>query len=150
MSLRLRALIGAKGLLAPLAGGIPGGRVADLTEALGIIVLGPGVAADPPSATLPGLMLSKELARRAQAASDAGTLAFVEADYHPGRDFQSSVVWAGGSVALGPLNDKKPWDPREPAMKERPINTALRALGVKAEGYGDEWDAVALSRHAAA
>lgn len=143
MAYRLRALIGSRASLESIGRKSPSGRLVELAQGLHLLHLAGETGAGP----FPGLDLSGRLAGWASEASGSGPIAYVEADYGPGRNFQAGVAWSSGRVLAGPLCDRAAWDPREPSMKERPVNVALRALGVVAEGYSDEWDAVALNRH---
>ena len=151
MPFELRAFIAAKKTLDAVAGGLRGARVTELAHGLALLPLTASLEAEfgrgKEPAPFKGLRLSAGLAEWARKASESGPIAYVEADYGPGRDFQAGATWSAGALSTGPLLDKTAWDPREPAMLERPINTVLRALGVAAQGYGDEWDAVALARH---
>lgn len=150
MAYRLRALIAETSRLAALAKKTPGVRVVELTKELSLIPLTeaaeariPGVEGPAPFA---GLRVSAKLAAWAAAGSRSGMLAYVEADYGAGKDHQAAVVWEGGEVSAGPWKDATAWDPREDA-RERPVNGALRLLGVRQGDFNDEWDAVALARH---
>lgn len=151
MSFELRALIGAERVLAPLVLKLPGARLAELAEGLALVPLAVGVeAALEAEGRVPefdGLRLGRKIAALAKEASKTGPVAYAEADYSPGRDFQAAVIWSGGRMLGAPKLDRAAWDPREPAMVERPVNAALRALGVQRGDYDDEWDAVALARH---
>lgn len=152
MSFELRALIGARSVLEPIAARLSGARLAELTESLAMLpmssALEAGLSPEDRSPALDGLRLGVKLAALAKEASTAGPLVYAEADYSPGRDFQAAVLWNGGRLVSAPRADRAAWDPREPAMVERPVNAALRALGVQRGDYDDEWDAVALARHA--
>ncbi|MBI5200309.1 MAG: hypothetical protein HY925_01875 [Elusimicrobia bacterium] len=147
----MRALIGSRRALEKAAAGLPGSRLVELTESLALLPLSSAVeAALSPADRAPaldGLRLGAKTAQLAKDASAAGPVAYVEADYSHGRDFQGAVLWSGGKMGA-PRADRNPWDPREPAMVERPVNAALRALGVDRQDFDDEWDAVALARHA--
>ena len=149
MAYRLRAFIADKRQLEGLAKVLDGSRVVDLDGELGLLPLTDRVELKlpPEGAPFPGLKVSQALADCAAKASADGPLAYAEADYSSARDFQASVVWAGGKVVAGPLCDDKNWDPREAAVCDRPINAALRLLGVSAAGFDDEWDAVGMARH---
>lgn len=151
MSLELRALIGKKKAIAALAAKLPGARVAELAEDLGLLPitleLESSFASQERTPAFAGMRLSARIEGLARAGSKEGAIVYAEADYSAGRDFQAAVVWDGGKLVGAPRVDRAAWDPREPAMTERPVNTALRALGVQCSGYGDEWDAVALARH---
>lgn len=151
MSYELRGLIAARKTLGPLAELLPGARLIDLAAGLALLPLTSDVegklAPADRAPALDGLRLGAKVAGLARDASKTGPIAYAEADYSPGRDFQGAVLWNGGRMSGPPRVDRAAWDPREPAMTERPINSALRLLGVQREGYGDEWDAVALARH---
>ena len=149
MAYRLRALVAEKSLLERLAK--PGGlRVVELTKELSLIPLTEAQEAKVPgkdgAPAYDGLKASKKLVAWASAGSKGGLLAYIEADYGAGKDFQAAVVWQDGEVNAGPWKDGTAWDPREDA-RERPVNGALRILGVRhGSEFNDEWDAVALAR----
>lgn len=147
MAYRLRALVAETALLTKLAK--PAGvRVVELTKELSLIPLTEAQEAKVPGAdgapAYDGLKVSKKVA--AWAAGAPGTIAYIEADYGAGKDFQAAVVWEDGDVSSGPWKDGTAWDPREDA-RERPVNAALHLLGVRQGDFNDEWDAVALARH---
>jgi hypothetical protein len=73
-----------------------------------------------------------------------GPVAYVEAEYFGGAGTQAAAVWHAGALALGPLVETGV--PIKPA-KPSPINQALQGLGVSAQGYSDEFEAVGLGRH---
>lgn len=150
MALHLRALIAQRPVLEAAARGLKAARLSVLTDDLCLLALTEAVEAQfsrkgPPP--FDGLKASSGLAEAASKASERGPLAYVEADYKKGLDFQAAAVWSGGSVVGGPWVDGTAWDPREPGTSERPVNSALRLLGVGAGECADEWDAVALARH---
>ncbi|MBI4347297.1 MAG: hypothetical protein HY553_10610 [Elusimicrobia bacterium] len=151
MAFELRALIGRRRVLEPIAAELPGARLVDLTDSLVLLPLAAAVEdALSPADRAPavdGVRLGAKVARLAKDASKAGPILYAEADYSPGRDFQAAVLFNGGKMSGPPRADRAPWDPREPAMVERPVNAALRSLGVERGDYDDEWDAVALARH---
>lgn len=149
MAYRLRALIAETHLLQALAK--PAGvRVVELTKELSLLPLTEAQEARIPgkdaAGPFPGLKVGAKLAAWAAAGSKSGMLAYVEADYGAGKDYQAAAVWEDGEVTAGPWKDATAWDPREDA-RERPINGALRLLGVRQGDFNDEWDAVALARH---
>ncbi|RKS73721.1 hypothetical protein BZB76_4424 [Actinomadura pelletieri DSM 43383] len=76
--------------------------------------------------------------------SEAGPVAYVEADYFGGVGTQAAQVWDMGKVALGPLH-KDVNEPFPPTGS--PISQALRRLGVAKGRHFDEFDAVGLPRH---
>lgn len=151
MAYRLRALVSEPLRLAALAKTAPGVRVVELTKELSLIPLTEAAEAAVPGkdspGPFPGLRVGGKLAAWAAAGSKSGVLAYIEADYGSGKDFQAAVVWEDGEVSAGPWKDATAWDPREDA-RERPVNGALRLLGVRhGSEFNDEWDAVALARH---
>lgn len=148
MAYHLRALVAETALLTKLAK--PAGvRVVELTKDLSLIPLTEAQEAKVPGkdgpAAYDGLKVTKKLV--AWAAGAPGTIAYIEAAYGAGKDYQAAVVWESGDVTAGPWKDGTAWDPREDA-RERPVNGALRILGVRhGSEFNDEWDAVALARH---
>lgn len=150
MALHLRALIAQRPVLEAAARGLKDVRLSALTDDLCLLALTGAVdsqLAGKGPAPFDGLKASPGLAEAAGKASRVGPVAYIEADYKKGLDFQGAVVWSGGGVVGGPWVDGTAWDPREPGTSERPVNSALRLLGVGAGEYADEWDAVALARH---
>lgn len=71
-------------------------------------------------------------------------MAYVEAEYFGGVGTQAAAVWDARDLALGPLIEAE-----DPLAAERPfpISQALRRLGVSAQGYVDEFEAVGLDKH---
>ena len=149
MSYELRALIGSKRVLDPVAAKIAGSSTVELAHGLFILPLKElSRAAAAAKAPLPKKFEPPpEIARLAMEASAVGPIAYLEADYYPGRDYQAAVSWEKGRIAVEPQCETAAWDPREMNLSDRPINTVLRALDVTAAGYNDEWDAVAMARH---
>ena len=150
MAYHLRALVAETKALETLAKPV-GARVVELTKELSLLPLTAAQEAKIPGAEAPGpfagLKVSAKLAVWAASGSKTGTLAYIEADYGAGKDYQAAVVWENGDVNAGPWKDGTAWDPREDA-RERPVNGALRLLGVRhGSEFNDEWDAVALARH---
>ena len=150
MAYHLRAVLAETKRLEAMAKAAPGVRVVELTKELALIPLTeaaeakvPGPEGVPP---FPGLRVGSRLAAWAASGSQGGMVAYIEADYGAGKDFQAAVVWEDGGVSSGPWKDATAWDPREDA-RERPVNAALHLLGVRQGDFNDEWDAVALARH---
>jgi len=77
--------------------------------------------------------------------SQAGPVAYVEAEYFGGTGSQLAAVWQAGQLVLGPII--KAEDAPPSAAGKSPISQALRCLGVSAGGHFDEFDAVGLGRH---
>ncbi len=67
-------------------------------------------------------------------------VAYVETDYFGGSGIQSAALWRGGGLEFVASEYSSPWV----APVVRPINTALRMLGVVASPEQDEFDAIAL------
>lgn len=68
-------------------------------------------------------------------ASMSGALACVFTDYFGGQGVQGALVIKGGEFLYGP------------SVETNSINSALRRLGVVAEGGNDEFDTVGLGRY---
>ncbi|MGE3287489.1 MAG: hypothetical protein AB7J32_15490 [Pseudonocardia sp.] len=79
-----------------------------------------------------------------EAASLAGPVAYVEADYLGREGRQCAAVWRSGQLVVGPLllGREEPF-PGAAA----PVSVALRALGVRARGRRDEFVVAGLGRH---
>jgi hypothetical protein len=116
------------------AGPLPGGT-ADAAERRAGLLTGPesGFA-----------VLRPGLAALIEAASTAGALAYVEADYVAREGTQAAAVWRRGHLAIGPLLLGR----REEFVADvAPVNVALRALGVTAVGRSDEFTVAGLAQH---
>jgi hypothetical protein len=74
----------------------------------------------------------EELCRRLSA---SGRVAYLEAEFFGGDGTQAMFLAEHGSVVEGPK------------VGRHAINQALQALGVRADGYHDEFEAVDLGRH---
>jgi hypothetical protein len=81
-------------------------------------------------------LLSQNLAEFAATLSQQGKVVYVEADYFGGVGTQATVGWHRGHVDLGPLYGEG-----------GAINEALRWLGIKRDGFLDEFEAVGLRQH---
>ncbi|NEA72598.1 hypothetical protein C8250_015340 [Streptomyces sp. So13.3] len=76
--------------------------------------------------------------------SQTGPVAYIEAEYFGGAGTQSTQVWDGGTIVLGPLSLAE----GEPSPTTgTPISQALRRLGAAKGNHVDEFDAVGLGRH---
>lgn len=151
MGFEIKALVAHKDLLAEMAKRYPSAKTAELVQGLALMPLTgplrkeicPKEEGSPP---FEGLVLCGHLADWAQETSRTGAIAYIEADYAGGVNHQSSVVWEGGKVSAGPFVDDTAWDPRESPLQDRPVNKALRTLGLKPDPGGDEWDTAGLNR----
>jgi hypothetical protein len=150
MPFEIKALVAKKIILSELAHKFESGRVADLVGDLGLLPLtdafeqelGPDIAYP-----FEGLRLSAGVAGLAAEESVTGPVAYIEAFYGGGKSLQASVIYVDGRIDKGPLIDDTVWDPREAGLQDRPVDQALRAVGIVAEPESDEWDAAGLSRH---
>ncbi|MER5987056.1 hypothetical protein [Streptomyces sp. NPDC001787] len=78
------------------------------------------------------------------ACSEAGPVAYIEADYFGGAGTQTAQVWDAEKMVLGPLHLAE----GEPSPSSgTPISQALRRLGAAAGDRVDEFSAVGLDRH---
>jgi len=152
MPFELKALVAEKRVLEKLAKDIGSAVITELVERVSLLPITAdfedeftGEAA-PGGTPFTGLGLSAFLAEKAKEASKEGTLAYIEADYKPGTDHQGAVIWQSGVLYSGPLVDDTGWDPRESPLQDRPVNHALRLLGVEPGRDGDEWDAAGINR----
>lgn len=80
-------------------------------------------------------------------ASLGTALAWLETDYCGGIGWQAAAAWTSGELTMKPSllahTQNRPWT-------LRPINTALRVLGITAPGagsQGDEFTAIGLPRY---
>lgn len=160
MSYTLRALVSRASILSSLTSRLRGLRVASLHtptreralgDVLSVAVIDDDVltltwdrAADP----VAGFdTLTSRIAAEARAASDAGTVAYLEADFRGGVGTQASIVWCAGEVVLGPLRASNAERVIGlPPLDEWPVNRALRYLGVHRDPRRDEFDALGLGR----
>ncbi|KOU39606.1 hypothetical protein [Streptomyces sp. WM6378] len=78
------------------------------------------------------------------ACSEAGPVAYVEADYFGGAGTQNAQVWDAGETVLGPLRLA---DGEPSPTTGTPISQALRRLGAAKGNHVDEFSAVGLGRH---
>ena len=169
----LAAVLGAPAVLTPLAQAHPAARIVplavpDLALVPVIAALAEGITAaalcgldagplpggSPAAAERRALLLTGPesgfavlrpgLAAFIEAASTAGVLAYVEADYVAREGAQAAAVWRRGHLAVGPLLLGRQ---EEFVADLAPINVALRALGVAAAGRSDEFTVAGLGRH---
>ncbi|MCZ7647785.1 MAG: hypothetical protein M5U26_21430 [Planctomycetota bacterium] len=94
--------------------------------------------------------LTPAAAEWAAALSRFGPVAYLEAEFFGGIGSQAAVVWQEKRVTLGPLHTQTVWKDGACSalpLREQAFNTALRLLGVNADGHPDEFDALGLGRH---
>ncbi|MEW5847773.1 MAG: hypothetical protein AB2A00_03125 [Myxococcota bacterium] len=87
--------------------------------------------------------LTRAWVPRLEAASRAGAVAYLETEYFAGLGKQAAAVWRGGTLVFGPVIDDETSGVRMP-LHHKPINTALRMLGVTTRGEMDEFDSLQL------
>jgi hypothetical protein len=169
----LAAVIGPVEALARLTPAHPSARVVGLeTAGLGLLPVTADIALEvTPAAlcslgldTLPGgtpraarqraelltgpesgfAVLTPGLVALIEAASIAGPLAYLEADYLGREGRQAAALWRGGRVVSGPLLLGAREEFR---ARSAPVCVVLRGLGVRAEGWRDEFLVAGLSRY---
>ncbi|MFD9126338.1 hypothetical protein [Kitasatospora sp. NPDC059571] len=149
MSYELNALVATAELLDVVAAEVPAARVARLAQGLALIPVTDRLHAVldvPGDRTEPGFSrFPASLGRRLEAWSQAGPIAYVEADFFGGAGTQRAAVWLHGRLDLGPLHIA---DQQPRATAGTPISQVLRRLGATVDaGRFDEFDAVGLGRH---
>lgn len=146
MAYHLEGFVAEKALAEKLASEISA-KTVPFTDTLGIVPITDTVKATSASkASIKGFALPHTLLQAAQKRSTDGPIAYIEAHYAQGLNHQGAAVWSGETFTMEPEIDDTPWDPRE-STDERPVNRALRALGVRPGEYNDEWDAAGMTRH---
>ena len=144
----LSALIGSRDLL---RAGSKHLRTASLVELTAVLAMIPVTKELRAELGAPGVdaslsrfeCLSRGVQQLAIALSQAGPVAYVEAEYFGGTGGQASVVFEQGRMAAAPLATQT----RAPTTPSDPINTILRILGVERAPGLDEFDTVGLGRH---
>ncbi|MFO0890363.1 MAG: hypothetical protein U0790_14620 [Isosphaeraceae bacterium] len=103
--------------------------------------------------------LSPNLVELARRISVSTPVAYVETDYSGGVGTQAAVVWHHGRISLCPLkidegvrleagNIKRAFRALPVKLRQgRPINQAIRDLGVRTWWLLDEFDAIGLGRY---
>jgi hypothetical protein len=84
----------------------------------------------------PTWKLGSSMERLLSRVSRRGPVAYIETDYSGGVGDQAAMVWAYEKVVVAPRRDE-----------HGPINDALRAIGVRCIGRGDEFDGVGLGQY---
>lgn len=105
----------------------------------------PHVLIDKPSGKL--WKLSGALLNIASRASVDGPVAYIEADYADGKGSQASIVWKNKKILYGPHYEGIGPLPGGEALREMPINCALRILGVERGHHKDLFDALGLGEY---
>jgi hypothetical protein len=89
------------------------------------------------------VMLSTTDQSFAAECSQRGPLAYLETDYFGGIGRQSAALWQAGGIVMAPATLESDQGARRPPSL-RPINMALRTLGVAATPPADEFAAFGL------
>jgi len=150
MPFEIRALVAKKVILTELAHKFDSARVVDLVDDLGLFPLTEAFEhelGEDIAFPFEGLRLSAGVAGRAAEESVSGPVVYIEAEYGGGKSHQASVLYLDGRIDKGPIIDDSIWDPREAGLQDRPVDQALRAVGIVAAPESDEWDAAGLSRY---
>lgn len=144
----LQAVIATESVLRKLAGSTTEASIVPLGQHLWLLpmtdaLFDAGTAAGAPE--LDGFWEAPTgFDRLLTACSEAGPVAYVEADYFGGAGTQSAQVWDAGKIVLGPLHLAE----GEPLPTTgTPISQALRRLGAAKGNHVDEFSAVELGRH---
>ncbi|AUG77824.1 hypothetical protein CFP65_3014 [Kitasatospora sp. MMS16-BH015] len=141
-------MITAVDLAKVVAAEVPTARVIGLAQGLALIPMTDQLydtVADPERPALPGFThFPGGFGHRLGAWSQAGPIAYVEAEYFGGVGSQCAAVWLDGKIDFGPIGTGEP--SRAPLI-DTPISQALRRLGAQKADRGDEFDAVGLLRH---
>lgn len=112
MDYSLRALVGSPAVLASATREHPLTRIVPLTHGLALIPLGDVLLKEielgnEAATSVPGfLLLSSSLMAWVVRASEAGPIAYIEAEYYEAVRSLSASVWDKGRIALGPLHEK--------------------------------------------
>jgi hypothetical protein len=92
-------------------------------------------------------MLSGGVEALARRISQAGDIAYLEADFFGGVGGQAAVAWRAGQVRLGPYVSGDAEPPPPLPVDQWAFNRVLRELGADRGETSDEFDAVGLGRH---
>ncbi|WP_441245579.1 hypothetical protein [Kitasatospora sp. McL0602] len=148
MSYELRAVIAAVDLLRVVAAEVPTAQIAELKQGLALIPMTDRLhdaLHDPERPREPGFTyFPGGFGHRLGAWSQAGPIAYVEAEYFGGVGSQHAAVWVDGKIDFGPVSSSRVG----PAPRaDGPISLALSRIGAQ-KSYGhDEFEAVGLMRH---
>ena len=155
---RVRLFVGTKAALRVIAGLVVGGDVFALTPGASVFALpltddvheglhrvnGTGEWIEFGDAALVALLTTTDVACAAHA-SLGSALAWIETAHAGAAVEQAAAVWIDGALAMKP-NVLRAGENRQRSL--RPVNMALRLLGVSAVGAGaDEFAAFGLDRY---
>jgi hypothetical protein len=147
VSHRISGFIGQLDTLRNAASVLDEGRVVPLASGFGFLPLIERLKAEADPGPFQGLRLTGRLAAWAAEQSRRSPLAYIETEYWAGQGYQGGVVWASGSVTLGPLVTSNEGPDPPPLPLERAVNRAVRALGVTRGDAFDEFAALGLGRY---
>ena len=141
----LCALLGDSAYLKSGLAEVPGTRVIDLHEGLGMVPLSESLLraiqlewrGSQGSTRVEGVFefLTPPVENWVRELSNGSAIAYMETEYFGGEGFERSAVFRDSNVVLGPLDGAGA------------VNRALRALGVAAKPGQEEFDVVGLGRH---
>ena len=137
----IAAVISSPVILDQLASGLRSStRKVELTESLSLLPLTDAILEQINNGDLnpsvePFTALTKRLTQILEHLSEAGTIAYIEAEYFGGAGAQGSVVWFNRLVTFREFGESEA------------INRALRILGIIAISGKDEFDTVGLGRY---
>jgi hypothetical protein len=146
MAYTLNAFVATLPVLERFRQDFPAFKVVALKQKLGLIPLTAEISQSlwdqaPPFGSVVFQRLPQALTDYAARASQAGYLAYVEADYFGGAGHQAAVIWKDGQRERGPfLAYRLP-------LSDMPINYALRLLGVTIYQALDEFETVGLNAY---
>ncbi|MER5642371.1 hypothetical protein ABT095_36200 [Kitasatospora sp. NPDC002227] len=148
MPYELRAVIAAVDLAKVVAAEVPLASVVELAQGLALIPMTDElfrVVNDPERPSLPGFgHFPGGFALRLGAWSQAGPIAYVEAEYCDGMGSQQAALWLDGKIDFGPIGTGGVVPvPR----RSGPISQVLQRLGAQKADGTDEFDSVGLLRH---
>ncbi|MCP3853108.1 MAG: hypothetical protein GY698_00025 [Actinomycetia bacterium] len=156
----LEVFVATSGQLARVEGLPTEARVVDLGTGFSLIPITARLRAALGSDGQPQmgfLELTAQLVAMGEALSATGPVAYCHSEFHGGTGLQAAVVWDRGEISFGPLftaNHRAYCESEEYVLiegrgriRQMAVNSALRHLGARVGEYGDEFEAVGLTRH---
>ncbi len=152
MGYSLHAFVGQKELLLGIAEKYQNARVAPLQQGIGLLLntveFWNELQSAQPDPFAEFHYLSAAIAELGSTASAEVPMAYVEAEFFGGLGTQAAILWQTKQVVFGPiLLSNEPEMPKPPPLKDWPINSVLRLLGVVADEGKDEFETVGLHAH---
>ncbi|MBB3078645.1 hypothetical protein [Streptomyces violarus] len=148
MSYDLKAVIARNSLLAAMASTLPSARVVGLQQGLALLPVSDALSDAVTDRAQPRRTdfwsLPSGFDRVLAEWSEAGSIAYVEAEYFGGTGEENVAVWRDGRLVLGPLHLL---DGELPPSDGTPVCLALREVGVRAAEEEDEFTTVGLGKH---